>query len=204
VVIVSKTIYTSSFSGEVMSDLKAPGWARAAQIGLGAIAIILSISIFVFPAALLVSIIFIVGILLLIVGIESVISGIFVKSRSRMASIGLGILVIILSLIVIAFPAAVGVFILILIGVVLLIDGISRVIHGFGDKERKGWSRGFRIGVGALEIALGILVMVSPGFGAAFVGYIIAIAVLIVGIQMVVAGITGRKMRMLPGTGRSK
>lgn len=203
-VIVSKTIYTSSFSGEVMSDLKAPGWARAAQIGLGAIAIILSISIFVFPAALLVSIIFIVGILLLIVGIESVISGIFVKSRSRMASIGLGILVIILSLIVIAFPAAVGVFILILIGVVLLIDGISRVIHGFGDKERKGWSRGFRIGVGALEIALGILVMVSPGFGAAFVGYIIAIAVLIVGIQMVVAGITGRKMRMLPGTGRSK
>jgi uncharacterized membrane protein HdeD (DUF308 family) len=202
-VIVSKTIYTSSFSGEVMSDLKAPGWARAAQIGLGAIAIILSISIFAFPAALLVSIIFIVGILLLIVGIESVISGIFVKSRSRMASIGLGILVIILSLIVIAFPAAVGVFILILIGVVLLIDGISRVIHGFGDKERKGWSRGFRIGVGALEIALGILVMVSPGFGAAFVGYIIAIAVLIVGIQMVVAGITGRKMRMMPGTGRA-
>lgn len=202
-VIVSKTIYTSSFSGEVMSNLKAPGWARAAQIGLGAIAIILSISIFAFPAALLVSIIFIVGILLLIVGIESVISGIFVKSRSRMASIGLGILVIILSLIVIAFPAAVGVFILILIGVVLLIDGISRVIHGFGDKERKGWSRGFRIGVGALEIALGILVMVSPGFGAAFVGYIIAIAVLIVGIQMVVAGISGRKMRMLPGTGRA-
>jgi uncharacterized membrane protein HdeD (DUF308 family) len=186
-----------------MSDLKAPGWARAAQIGLGALAIILSIAIFVFPGTLLVSIIFIVGILLLIVGIESVISGIFVKSRSRMASIGLGILVIILSLIVIAFPTAVGVFILILIGIVLLIDGIARVIHGFGEKERRGWSRLFRIGVGALEIVLGILVMVSPQFGATFVGYIIAIAVLIVGIQMVVAGITGRKMRMLPGTGRS-
>jgi uncharacterized membrane protein HdeD (DUF308 family) len=181
-----------------MSEPKAPGWARAAQIGLGALAIILSISIFAFPAAFLVSIIFIVGILLLIVGIESVISGIFIKSRSRMASIGLGILVIILSLIVIAFPAAVGVFILILIGIVLLIDGISRIIHGFGDKERKGWSRGFRIGVGALEVALGILVMVSPGFGASVVGIVIAIAVLIVGIQMVVAGISGRRTSMLP------
>jgi uncharacterized membrane protein HdeD (DUF308 family) len=184
-----------------MSDLKAPGWVRAAQIGLGVLAIIISISLLVIPGAVLTSIIFIIGILLLIVGIESVISGLFVKSKSRMASIGLGILVIILSLIVIAFPAAVGVFVLILIGIVLLIDGISRLVHGFGDKERRGWSRGFRIGVGALEIVLGILIMVSPGFGAAFVGLIIAIAVLIVGIEMVIAGIKGRRMR-LPTPGR--
>lgn len=132
-----------------MSDLKAPVWARAAQIGLGALAIILSIVILAFPEVALISVIFIVGILLLIVGIESVISGIFIKSRSRMASIGLGILVIILALIVITFPAAVGIFLLILIGIVLLIDGISRLEHGFGDKEHHGLSRAFRIGVGA-------------------------------------------------------
>jgi uncharacterized membrane protein HdeD (DUF308 family) len=184
-----------------MSDSKAPGWVRAAQIGLGALAIIISIMLLVIPGAVLTSIIFIIGILLLIVGIESVISGLFVKSKSRMASIGLGILVIILSLIVIAFPAAVGVFVLILIGIVLLIDGISRIVHGFGDKARRGWSRWFRIGVGALEIVLGILIMVSPGFGAAFVGLIIAIAVLIVGIEMIIAGIKGRQMR-LPTAGR--
>jgi uncharacterized membrane protein HdeD (DUF308 family) len=180
-----------------MSDLKAPVWARAAQIGLGALAIILSIVILAFPEVALISVIFIVGILLLIVGIESVISGIFIKSRSRMASIGLGILVIILSLIVITFPAAVGIFLLILIGIVLLIDGISRLVHGFGDKEHRGLSRAFRIGVGALEIVLGILIIISPGFGASLVGIIIAIAVLVVGIQMVVAGITGRRTRML-------
>ena len=184
-----------------MSDLRVPGWVRAAQIGLGALAIIISISLLVIPGAVLTTIIFIIGILLLIVGIESVISGLFVKSKSRMGSIGLGILVIILSLIVIAFPAAVGVFVLILIGIVLLIDGISRLVHGFGDKERRGWSRGFRIGVGALEIVLGILIMVSPGFGAAFVGLIVAIAVLIVGIEMIVAGVKGRRMR-LPTSGR--
>ena len=184
-----------------MSDLRVPGWVRAAQIGLGVLAIIISITLLVIPGAVLTTIIFIIGILLLIVGIESVISGLFVKSKSRMASIGLGILVIILSLIVIAFPSAVGVFVLILIGIVLLIDGISRLVHGFGDKERRGWSRGFRIGVGALEIVLGILIMVSPGFGAAFVGFIIAIAVLIVGIEMVIAGIKGRRMR-LPTPGR--
>ena len=184
-----------------MSDLRTPGWVRAAEIGLGALAIIIAIYLFVIPGAVLTTVIFIVGIVLLILGIESVISGLFVKSKSRMASIGLGILVIILSLIVIAFPTGVGVFLLILIGIVLLIDGISRLVHGFGDKERRGWSRGFRIGAGALEIVLGILIMVSPKFGATFLGIIIGIAVLIVGIEMVIAGIKGRRMR-LPTSGR--
>ena len=35
-------------------------------------------------------------------------------------------------------------------------DGISRLIHGFGDKESRGWSRGFRIGVGMIMIVAGI------------------------------------------------
>jgi uncharacterized membrane protein HdeD (DUF308 family) len=185
-----------------MTEAKAPGWSRAAQIGLGALAIILSILILAFPGTAIVSIVLIIGILLLIVGIESVITGIFVKSRSRMASIGLGIIVIILAIIVMAFPVGTTIFLIILMGVALLIDGISRLIHGFGDKESRGWSRGFRIGVGALEIALGILVMVSPAVGVAFVAFIIAIALLIVGIQMIVAGISGRRMRMLPKSGR--
>jgi uncharacterized membrane protein HdeD (DUF308 family) len=71
-----------------MSYSKAPGWSRAAQIGLGAVAIILSILILVFPGTAIVSIILIIGVLLLIVGIESVISGLFVKRW--MASTGLG------------------------------------------------------------------------------------------------------------------
>jgi uncharacterized membrane protein HdeD (DUF308 family) len=178
-----------------MSYSKAPGWSRAAQIGIGAIAIILSILILVFPGTAIVSIILIIGVLLLIVGIESVISGLFVKRW--MACTGLGIIVIILALVVIAFPVGTTLFLIILMGIALLIDGISRLVHGFGDKESRGWSRGFRIGVGALEIALGILVMVSPAVGVAFVAFIIAIALLIVGIQMVAGGISGRRTRVL-------
>jgi uncharacterized membrane protein HdeD (DUF308 family) len=132
---------------------------------------------------------------LLIVGIESVISGLFVKRW--MAGIGLDIIVIILALIVIAFPVGTTVFLIILMGIALLIDGISRLVHGFGDKESRGWSRGFRIGVGALEVVLGILVMVSPAVGVVFVVFIIAIALLIVGIQMIAGGISGRRKRVL-------
>jgi uncharacterized membrane protein HdeD (DUF308 family) len=178
-----------------MSYSKAPGWSRAAQIGLGAVAITLSILILAFPGTAILSIVMIIGVLLLIVGIESVISGLFVKRW--MASIGLGIIVIILALVVIAFPAGTTVFLIILMGIALLIDGFSRLVHGFGDKGSRGWSRGFRIGVGALEIILGILVMFSPAVGVAFVAFIIAIALLIVGIQMIASGISGRRMRVL-------
>ena len=122
------------------------------KLDLEAIAIILSILILAFPGTAIVSIVLIIGILLLIVGIESVISGLIVKSKSRLASIGLGIIVIILAFIVMAFPIGTTVFLILLMGIALLIDGISRLVHGLGDKESRGGSRRFRIGVGALEV----------------------------------------------------
>jgi uncharacterized membrane protein HdeD (DUF308 family) len=64
------------------------------------------------------------------------------------------------------FQVGTTVSLIMIMGMALLIDGISRLVHGFGDKESRGWSRGFRIGVGALEIALGILIMVSPAVGS--------------------------------------
>lgn len=134
---------------------------------------------------------------MLLVGIESVISDLIVKSKSRMASIRLGIIVIILAIIVMGFPIGTTVFLILLIGIAFLIYGVSRLVHGFGDKESRGWSRGFRIGVGALEVIFGILIMVSPAVGVAFVGFIIAIALLIVGIQMIAGGISGRRTSML-------
>lgn len=184
-----------------MSEIKSPGWVRAAQIGLGALAIILSVSILVYPGLAVVSIVYFVGVLLLIVGIESLITGIFVRSKSRWGGVGLGILVIILAIIVMAFPLGTTIFLIILMGIALLINGASRVINGFGDKESRGWSRGFSIGVGALEIALGILIMVSPAAGVAFAAFVIAIALLVAGISAIAAGISGRRIGILPSSG---
>ena len=54
------------------------------------------------------------------------------------------------------FPVGTTVFLIILIEMAFLIDGISRVVHGFGDKESRGCSRGFSIGVGMIRIVTGI------------------------------------------------
>jgi uncharacterized membrane protein HdeD (DUF308 family) len=175
---------------------KSPGWVRAVQIGLGAIIIILSISILTQPAIATVSLIVLAAVILLIVGIERVIYGVFIRHRARLPTIGFGILVIILAAIAIAFPVLATIFLVFLIAFALLFDGISRIIHGVGDKESRDWARGFSIGVGILEIILSIMILVSPAIGA-LVGILIGIALLIVGIQVVVAGISGRRTSII-------
>ena len=182
-----------------VAETKSPGWMRVVQIGLGIIALILSIYVLAFPAATFVALVWILGIVLLVVGIERVISGIFEHhpGRSRWSSIGLGILVIILAIIVMAFPASVGVFLVILLAIALLFDGIARLIHGFSDRTIGKGSRIFKIVVGIIEIALSIAIMAFLPLGAAIAGVLVAIGLLIAGIQIIVAGVTGTRFKMM-------
>jgi uncharacterized membrane protein HdeD (DUF308 family) len=178
---------------------KSPGWLRAVTIGLGVLAIVLSIYAIVYPGLTIVTLVWILAIIFLIVGIEKVISGIFVpRGGSRWGTIGLGILVIIVASIALAYPVGTTVALFLFLGIALLFLGIAHVIHGFGDKTQKGWSRGFSIGVGALAIIFGILMMVSPFFGAVLASFVIAIILLIIGIQLIAAGIAGRQARLTP------
>jgi uncharacterized membrane protein HdeD (DUF308 family) len=183
-----------------MSSQKSPGWRRAAQIGLGALAIILAIIAIVFPGATVVSIVIILAIALLIVGIEKVISGIFFQHKSRFAAIGLGILVIILAIIALAFPVGATTVLIFILAFALMFDGFARIIQGFGDKQERGWIRGFYIGVGVLAVIISVMVLVSPLFGAALAGLLIGIALLIIGIQVISAGIAGREARLRPSS----
>jgi uncharacterized membrane protein HdeD (DUF308 family) len=184
------------------TSAKSPGWMRAAQIGLGVLAIILAIYAIIFPGITLVTLVTILAIIFLIIGIERVISGIFVPSGSRWGTIGLGILVIILASIALAFPVGTTVALFLFLGFALLFDGIARIIHGFGDKTQRGWVRGFYIGVGALAVIFGIMIIVSPFFGAVLAGLIMGIILIIIGIEMIAAGVGGRQTRLTAGLKR--
>jgi uncharacterized membrane protein HdeD (DUF308 family) len=174
---------------------KSPVWLRAVAIGLGIIVVILSIYALAYPAATFVSLVFLLGIILFIVGIERIITGIFLPVKGRWATIGLGILVLIFAGLVIAYPGFATWIITIFIGIGLIFVGAASLSKGFSGKE-SGWKKAFDIGVGALLIIIGIIVLVSPVFGAAFAGFVVAIGLLIAGIQMIVIGATGRKLSL--------
>jgi uncharacterized membrane protein HdeD (DUF308 family) len=172
---------------------KRPHWVRALQIGLGAIIIALSIWALLTPADAFVLIVRLLAIILFFVGIERVISGIFLPGKQRFYSIGLGILILILAGIAITYPTEAAAIIIIFIGIALLIIGASRIIEGMSRRHR-GFSRGFHVGVGALAVGIGIAIIVFQSFGAALAGVIIAIGLLILGIQMVITGIRLHKV----------
>ena len=69
-------------------------------------------------------------------------------------------------------------------------------------KQSPGWARGFSIGAGAFAIAISFLVMASPFAGAVFVSVFLGIALLIIGIEIIAVGETGRRMHMMPSMGR--
>ena len=107
--------------------------------------------------------------------------------------IGLGILVLVFAGFVIAFPGFATWIITVFIGIALLFGGAASIAQAFPGRE-SGWKKAFLIGVGALLIIIGIMTLVSPVFGAQFAGFVIAIGLLIAGIQMIAAGATGRKI----------
>ncbi|TLX67821.1 MAG: hypothetical protein E6L03_05505 [Thaumarchaeota archaeon] len=177
------------------SSMRSSGGIRAVEIGLGIIVVILSIYALAYPGATFVSLVLILGIILFIVGIDKIISGIFLPIKGKGASIGLGILVLIFAGLVIAFPGFATWIITVFIGIALLFGGAASIAQAFSGKE-SGWKKAFLIGVGALLIIIGIMVLVSPVFGAKFAGFVIATGLLIAGIEMIVAGATGRRLNL--------
>ena len=179
---------------------KSPTWVRALQIGIGAVAIGLSLGAMIFPVFAIAATFTVAAITLLLFGIEQVVAEIFLYKRSIFAHIGLGILVIILSTLVMAYPLATATLVVFLAAIALLFSGIASVIAGLrsGGKTSSGTgSRALAIGAGALAIILSITIMVSPIFGIALAGIIIGIALLVYGIRLVVTGVSGRKARLL-------
>ena len=186
---------------------KSPAWVRALQIGIGAVAIGLSLSAIIFPVLAVAGAFTVAAIILLLFGIEQVVAGIFLYKHSRFTHIGLGILVMILSGLVMAYPLASATLVVFLASIALLFSGVASIIAGLtrggGEKNGSTGSRALSIGAGALAIALSIAIMVSPVFGIALAGVIIGIALLVYGIRLVVTGISGRKRAREEETVRS-
>ena len=181
---------------ELSKSLQA--WRRAVQIGLGVLAIVLAIYAIVYPGITLVTLVWILAIIFLIVGIEMVISGIFVAKQVKVGLNRIRYFSNYFGQHCSCLPCWNNSCTFLLPRIALLFDGIGRIIHGFGDRTQKGWSRGFSIGVGVLAVIFAILIMASPFFGAVLAGLIIGIILIIIGIQMITAGIAGRETSLRP------
>jgi uncharacterized membrane protein HdeD (DUF308 family) len=169
---------------------------RILQIIVGIIAIALSIAVIINPGFGIEILVFLLSITLLAVGIERV-SIAFLpyirKSSTRISNIILGGLAIALSIIVIAFPIfTIGLLVTIL-AIGLLFIGAARIVHGIFDKQTSKWSRIFLVAVGILSIGISFMVFANPLVGIFLLTFLLAVNLLIIGVESIVHGVSGKR-----------
>jgi uncharacterized membrane protein HdeD (DUF308 family) len=179
---------------------RSPPWLRMLQIIFGSIAILLSIVVLsflvIFPAKTLLTIILFLSIVFLIVGIERIAIGVSSLSstrKTRVTNIALGVVVIGLSIFLMEFPILTTGFLIIVGGVALLISGIARIVQGI-SRDISKFSKAFIIGTGVLSVVVSILVIANPiRFGLVLLAVMLAITLLIMGIEMISLGARGSR-----------
>jgi uncharacterized membrane protein HdeD (DUF308 family) len=171
-------------------------WLQFLEVGLGAIAIIITIVTLTHPGLATQTIIRLVSIVLLIIGFERIAIGIAFPSPNksyRLANIGLGPLIIALAIVLVLFPQSHPVPQVVLGALALLFNGISKIIQGTLGKEIPRWSKGILLGVGTLNIAVSVLAIMLPNLQESTLARSVSITLLITGIQMITSGVGMKK-----------
>ena len=169
---------------------------RILQVIVGIIAIGLSIAVIINPGFGIEILVFLLSLTLLVVGIERVSIGFLPyikKSSTRISNIVLGGLAIALAIIVIAFPIFTIGILVTLLALGLLFIGAARIVHGIFDKQTSKWSRIFLVAVGILSIGISFMVFINPLVGIFILTFILAVNLLIIGIESIVHGVSGKK-----------
>ena len=109
-----------------------------------------------------------------------------------MCNIILGIIVIGLGFSVLAYPLSTAIVLVTLLAAGILLLGIARIIQGITNKEVSKWSRAARIGVGILSLAISFIVFAHPVSGLALLIFLLSVNLLLIGIESIVHGISGR------------
>jgi len=175
-------------------------WLRILQIAIGSAAIVLAIAVIVVPKLAPVTAMIIFAIVLFTVGVERIASGIgteYLSRRSRMINIGIGAVVLFFAIITIAFPQNSIDFLILIVGLALLFNGVIRVIDGIRKSFPSNSQRMFRIATGAICIVLAGFVITSQQFGTFVVVVVMVVALIIQGAEIIYAGVKGERTRLI-------
>jgi uncharacterized membrane protein HdeD (DUF308 family) len=173
---------------------KAPNWLRTLDVIFGLIAVLLSVTVLIYPGLAVLTLVLILSLALLVLGIARISKGIFEKYLSdgfRAFNIIMGSLVLILGITVVVFPGFGSSLLITLLSIGLLFSGIGRLIIGGFVKVLPSWIRSLLVIVGLLTVVFSIAVLLFPNLGFITLAYLVAISLLINGIARIISGING-------------
>ena len=161
---------------------------RKVQIALGILAILLAIIAITNPTLAVSSYVILVALVLIIAGFENILTGLLIAHKFRLLTIGLGVFTIILAGLALAFPTAAARVVVLVLSFSLMLDGFTRVADGLTNKSDKKLVKGLTIAVGVLGIIISIGVNIIPFWGKILISKLLAVDLIIIGIQMFTTG----------------
>lgn len=173
-----------------MSKTNVSNGYRALEIIVGIIAIIAAILMWVYPVVTGVAVSFILGLVLLIMGIFQAGTAAFssIPSSARYTNAAIGIIAIIIGAIIMIFPVYA---IAAILAIALLIWGLGRLVVGGAGRQFGGGLRALLIVLGIIVVIFAILVIIFPIIAILSVTILLSIAFLFIGIDSLASGIVG-------------
>jgi uncharacterized membrane protein HdeD (DUF308 family) len=158
----------------------------------GAISLIVGILILVWPGRSAMVVTAIVAIYAIAAGLVYAAMGVFSRSMRGWARVGhvvLGVLFVVAGILAFANLAAttefLAVFVGVFVGILWIMEGVV-ALSSLGSTGSRGWAIFFAI----VSIVAGVVLVFSPGLGAAVLWLLLGISLIVLGVAQIVRAIT--------------
>ncbi|MFX1576422.1 MAG: hypothetical protein ACFFCF_04540 [Promethearchaeota archaeon] len=177
-----------------MTEVRLPSWLRWLNFIIGIIAFLIGVSVILYPDVYVAYGIVILGILFLIKIIIRTYGGVTYTqfpAWQQYISIIIGFALIILGLPVILLPGFGDAWLNLLILIALVLIGVDQILNGLLVKTNTQIRRILHIVFGLILVILGFVNYLFFGLGILLTLYIIAFALVIIGLDALIQGLTG-------------
>jgi uncharacterized membrane protein HdeD (DUF308 family) len=180
-----------------------PPWFRLLMLIAGVVLVFLSLLVWGYPLIAGLTYVYIFGFALMILGAMRMGQGIVEDVQSagtRVLLVIFGILLFAIGLYAIAFPYGGALTLIFFFAFALIIAGIDRLVLAWSGWPGPGSPEFVRVIIilaGITAAISGFVALLYPAFGATLLFVIISIGILVLGIELIISAVTGRK---LPGT----
>jgi len=133
--------------------------------------------------------------LLLLFGLYGFITGFFQPAGQKLVPIVLGLIGVLIGAAAIVWPAAFGLSVIVMLGILILIIGGLMIVFSIVEKELP--HRWLLFFLGILSVIFGILFFIGPVVAAVTIGVLLAIYFIISGLMSIYTGFHIRSLKKL-------
>ena len=185
--------------GKTRPEGYAPRWYRAAEILLGLASVAVAVVVLANPTYGLEELVLLLAVSIALNGARMVVTGGIKKRLMSFEGLGLisgGIITLLIIILAWAFPGLTLTTVVTLLAVALVIQGLGRILHAAG-RGHPGWLRGSALATGLFTVVVAVFVALVQSAALYTLAVILAVVVLLNGVEGVVSGLRPTNRRQL-------